>query len=120
MSSNLRLMFAAVTALLFAVGVPLQRTSAEEKNSLDPPAFLTAKPLETSPKQDERQKLLTTLYNNRVAFTLAEYKAFRAGVPSVERLFTAARGLLHTGLELYDNPEQKKTLLAHPHRCTSH
>jgi hypothetical protein len=80
---------------------------------MDPPALLTAKPLEPAKGDDELRKLLKALYNERLTFALSRYKKDGPfDTPfGVQQQLQSAQRLLTIGLQLYDTPEEKNLLL---------
>jgi hypothetical protein len=76
------------------------------------PTILTAKPLESDPKDDEAQKLLKALYNERLAIAGQHYRLY-AGHHSndCEVVLDQARRLRSVGLEIAATSAEKTHLL---------
>src|SRR5262249_37709041 len=104
MRSTMRLAEVALAALLLPIGFPRvvvsQPTPEELEELRRVPAILAAKPLETGPKDNESQKLLKALYNERLAITARHYELFRNDWPQCDTVFDPARRLRAAGLEL--------------------
>jgi len=102
---------ALVISLLSIAGWVRAEPSEKEDRSLPPP-ILTAKPLETTPQDDEQQKLLKGLYNERQAITATYYKDYRHGkLATADPVLDCARRLLRTGMELYQSRADQLKLL---------
>jgi hypothetical protein len=102
---------ALLIAFLSIAGWVRADLSEKEERRLPPP-ILTAKPLETTPKDDEQQKLLKALYNERQAITATYYKDYRQGRrENADPILDCARRLLRTGMELYQSREDQLKLL---------
>jgi hypothetical protein len=85
-----------------------------EKQTEEVPAIITAKPLKEAPGDDELQKLLKGLYNERLALVAGEYWYYQTGrAGKVDELLDAARRLMRTGMELHDKSKDKIDLLTH-------
>jgi hypothetical protein len=75
------------------------------------PHLLTAEPLKEDPRDDELRKLLKARYNEVVGEVKGLYQLYMAGRGSIDIFAEAGQRLVQAGLELYDKPAEKVTLL---------
>jgi hypothetical protein len=100
----------AVACLFLAPGV-LSAHKAEPLPDEDGPALLKTKPLAANDKDDELHKLLKERFNAALKELQAKYQQVAAGRASAESLADAGRRLMQAGLEVYDDPKDKITLM---------
>jgi len=114
MTSTIKLELLSLSLLLTLLGTssaqPLRQQPANRPEP-KPPTLLRSKPVEEDPRDNALQKLLKARYNEAIAEVKCNYTMWLGGKASLDMIADVAHRLVESGLDLYEQPAERVTLL---------